>query len=566
MASTVTVHIRAATSGIAGSLRSLRSSIGGAISSMVSSMGSAFSSAGSSMASGLGDSLKSAGSNPYVLAGITGLVGVLAPMLATLLGGAIILGVGGALAGIGIMAAMKAKSVQNAFGKMKDTIGKTLTEAAKPLEPVLIHVAKMVGDFAKAAGPMLKSIFTDMAPALQSFFDAVMKGFKAFAPALKPMATAFNGLIKALGPVFTKLLGDLGKSMGDLGKQFQQKDTIAAFTGIVSALFSLLPVGIKIITALSGVFAELWPSVKQLGMSLLELGRAVAPLFLIVLKGYIEYIKILYPLLAKVISYIAQFLNYIISNAPAAVAALKPIVMWLAKIVSKYFSIAMSGAQTVIRWVKSVIDWLKNVKNKTVSFFQKGAQTVIGWVKSAIDWIRNFKSKTVSIAQRGAGGVVSAVGGAISKIRSFVGKTVSIGVRGASSAISAVGGVINKIRNLVGKTVSIGIKVFVSGAKKALSMLGFRQGGIIGAAANGGPRSNQVLVGENGPEIVDMPPGSRVRSNDSSRTIMGQQGRGGGMQHITIQLGDEKLAEMLIDPFRNTIRKRGGNVQVVLGT
>jgi len=39
------------------------------------------------------------------------------------------LGVGGALAGIGIMAAMKAKVVQNAFGKMKDTIGKTLTEA-----------------------------------------------------------------------------------------------------------------------------------------------------------------------------------------------------------------------------------------------------------------------------------------------------------------------------------------------------------------------------------------------------------------------------------------------------
>jgi len=32
MASTVTVHIRAATSGIAGSLRSLRSSIGGAVS------------------------------------------------------------------------------------------------------------------------------------------------------------------------------------------------------------------------------------------------------------------------------------------------------------------------------------------------------------------------------------------------------------------------------------------------------------------------------------------------------------------------------------------------------
>jgi len=533
---------------------------------MVSSMGSAFASAGSSISQGLGQSLSSAGSNPYVLAGITGLVGVLAPMLATLMGGAIILGVGGALAGIGIMAAMKAKVVQNAFGKMKDTIGKTLTEAAKPLEPVLVHVAKTVGDFAKAAGPMLKSIFTDMAPALQSFFDAVMKGFKAFAPALKPMATAFNGLIKALGPVFTKLLGDLGAAMGDLGKQFQQKDTVDAFVGVISALFSLLPVGIKVITALSAVFAQLWPSFKQLGAALLELGKAVGPIFLVLLQGYVKYIQFMYPLLAKVISYIAQFLTLIISKAPAAVDQIKQIVLWIARIVGKTINFVQKGAQAVIDWAKGIINWVKNVKNKTVSFFQKGASTVIGWVTSAINWIRKFNSKTVSILQRGAGGVVSAVGGAINKIRNFIGKTVSIGVRGASSAINAVGNVISKIRNLVGKTVSIGVKVFVSGAKKALSMLGFAHGGIIGAAANGGPRSNQVLVGENGPEIVDMPPGSRVRSNDSSRTIMGQRGGGSGMQHITIQLGNEKLAEMLIDPFRNTIRKRGGNVQVVLGT
>lgn len=565
MASTVTVHIRAATSGIAGSLRSLRSSIGGAVSSMVSSMGSAFASAGSSISQGLGQSLSSAGSNPYVLAGVTGLVGVLAPMLATLLGGAIILGVGGALAGIGIMAAMKAKSVQNAFSKMKDTIGKTLTEAAKPLEPVLIHVAKMVGDFAKAAGPLLKSIFTDMAPALQSFFDAVMKGFKAFAPALKPMATAFNGLIKALGPVFTKLLGDLGKAMGDLGKQFQQKDTIDAFVGVISAFFSLLPAGIKVITFLSGVFAQLWPSFKQLGMALLELGKAVGPIFMVLLQGYVKYIQILYPLLAKVITYIAQFIAAIVGNVPAAIGLIIDLVKWIGRIVGKTITFLQKGAQAVIDWAKGIINWVKNVKNKTVSFFQKGASTVIGWVKSAIDWIRNLKGKTVSILQRGAGGVVSAVGGAIGKIRSFVGKTVSIGVRGASAAISAVQGVINRIRNFVGKTVSIGVNFFKGAGSKLASALGFAHGGYVGAAASGGSRSNQVLVGERGPEIVDLAPGSRVRSHDSTRTMLSQGGQA-PMQHYTIMIGNDKLGEFLIDPLKGVIRKRGGSVQAVLGT
>lgn len=566
MASTVTVHIHAAASGVASALSSLRHSISSAVSGMASSIGSAFSSAGGSISQGLGQSLSSAGSNPYVLAGITGLVGVLAPMIGTLLGGAIVLGVGGALAGIGIMAAAKAKSVQNAFAKTKDVIGKTLSEAAKPLEPVLIHVANMVSQFAKEAGPLLKDIFTGMAPALKSFFDAFMKGVKAFAPALKPLSEAFNKIIVALGPVITKLLTDLGTALADLGKQFQQKDTIDAFVGVISAVVAALPLAVKLITALSKVFAQIWPSVKQLGLALMELGKSIGPIFLVVLQGYIKYIQILYPILAKVITYIAQFISAIVDKAPAVVAAVKSIVDWIKKIVGKTINFGQKGAEKVVEKAKDIINWVKNIKNKTVAFFQKGAETVANKVKNVIDWIKNLKGKTVSILQKGAGGVVNAVQGAINKIRNFVGKTVSIGVRGASSAISAVSGVINKIRNLVGKTVSIGVRVFVSGAKKALDFLGFAHGGYVGAAASGGPRSNRVLVGENGPEIVDLAPGSRVMSNDNTRTVLGQRGGSAGPMHVTLQIGEAKLGELLIDPLKGIIRKRGGNVQVVLGT
>ena len=40
-------------------------------------------------------------------------------------------------------------------------------------------------------------------------------------------------------------------------------------------------------------------------------------------------------------------------------------------------------------------------------------------------------------------------------------------------------------------------------------------------AATGGVRGGRTLVGENGPELVDLPFGSRVHSNNKSRAMSG---------------------------------------------
>ncbi|MCX4778176.1 hypothetical protein [Streptomyces sp. NBC_01264] len=92
-------------------------------------------------------------------------------------------------------------------------------------------------------------------------------------------------------------------------------------------------------------------------------------------------------------------------------------------------------------------------------------------------------------------------------------------------------------------------------------------GGIIGAAG-GGPRSRMTLVGEQGPELVDLAPGSRVRSNpDSKRIAAGMAGGGGGGGPIVVQvmLDGRQVAEALIDPLQYEIGLRGGNVQSVIG-
>ncbi|MGW7440603.1 hypothetical protein [Streptomyces sp. NPDC054849] len=92
-------------------------------------------------------------------------------------------------------------------------------------------------------------------------------------------------------------------------------------------------------------------------------------------------------------------------------------------------------------------------------------------------------------------------------------------------------------------------------------------GGIIGAAG-GGPRSRMTLVGEQGPELVDLAPGSRVHSNPDSRRIAAGMGGGGGNGPIVLEIrsGGSRWDDMLVDSLRHAIRVKGGDVQVVLGT
>jgi hypothetical protein len=96
--------------------------------------------------------------------------------------------------------------------------------------------------------------------------------------------------------------------------------------------------------------------------------------------------------------------------------------------------------------------------------------------------------------------------------------------------------------------------------------LGYAHGGVIGAAG-GGPRSRLTLVGEQGPELIDLAPGSRVRSNPDTKRMLAGGHAGGGGQPIVVQLQLEgrQVAEVLIDPLRGVIQGKGGNVQAVLG-
>lgn len=98
--------------------------------------------------------------------------------------------------------------------------------------------------------------------------------------------------------------------------------------------------------------------------------------------------------------------------------------------------------------------------------------------------------------------------------------------------------------------------------RKAFGLGGKASGGIIGAAS-GGARGGMTWVGEQGPEAVRLPYGSRVYPAGQSRQMAG----GGApiIVHQTITLDGKVLARQIFDPLRGEISRRGGNVQTSLG-
>jgi hypothetical protein len=90
-------------------------------------------------------------------------------------------------------------------------------------------------------------------------------------------------------------------------------------------------------------------------------------------------------------------------------------------------------------------------------------------------------------------------------------------------------------------------------------------GGTVGAAAAGGNRWGRTLVGEYGPEIADLPIGTRVHSAPDTARMLGGARTEVPPIALTVNIGGTTVGTALIDPLRGEIRRQGGNVQLVLG-
>jgi hypothetical protein len=475
--------------------------------------GALASSAGESFSGGFGGIIRTLGENPVVAAGI-GIAGlVIGGALATLIGGALILGLGGAFTAIGVMAVANTAPVKKAWGTAAKDIKEKIKDAASPLIPVLVTAAGIAQQVVDTFAPAFKSAFTKVAPQMSTFLKSLGDAVDKFKPAIQPVMTAFGAILDALDPVVGQVAGDLSDAFVNLANTMAKKQNAKAFADLVKLILELTTVDV-----VNGIAAEA-DAFGKLDAAIHDLNDATGGKGLSILSDFLHFVAkatFVMPLdnTATGIEGIAKAIN-LTKTARSSFST------WMGKLASKAVTLTIKGVPAAIRLVQSVIGWIKK----------------------------------------------------------FLGKSVTLSVKGVPAAIKAVQSLINKVKGFVGKTVTVSVKAVVSGVtstvKKLLGLAhggivgagGFAHGGYVGHAAGGGPRSNRTLVGENGPEIVDLAPGSHVRSNPDTRRLLSQGG--GGDNRVTLEIDSKgsDLDRVLVTVLKGAIRRYyGGNVNAALGS
>lgn len=239
--------------------------------------------------------------------------------------------------------------------------------------------------------------------------------------------------------------------------------------------------------------------------------------------------------LLQVGEWIAKGIAAAIAAFAALFVAFVTLVGWIDRAWELFLYV--TGIDAVIRLIDKARElWNWVARNWRIDLLTLGPnlQALINKVRELWGWVsRNWKIDVFMFAP-GATGVISAV----STLWSWVNRSWSRNVNFHFS----VSGAIDTIRRFSG----------------------FAHGGVVGRAATGGARSNMTLVGEQGPELVNLAPGSHVRSNPDSRRIMGQGGGGGGST-LVLKSSGRRVDDLLIEVLREAIHQRGGDPVTVLG-
>lgn len=297
------------------------------------------------------------------------------------------------------------------------------------------------------------------------------------------------------------------------------------------------------------VLAEIFaPLTQKIGDGLIGFIQKLLPGLVDGIKGAAPIIEVLAKRLPDLGTMLGDFFREMGEHGPEA---------------AEFFDDLLGGIIKLVGWIGKLIGAFLEFYIVVKNIFVNGKQLILDFASAAIDWLEK---------------ILDAAFVAFSWIPGLGGKLASAkaAFRDARENINAE---LGKIKD---KTVTIRMRTFglaaanaAVGVARTLSALGYASGGIagmlpqsVGRAASGGIRNNLTLVGERGPELVDLAPGSRVHSNEDSRRMVSQ---GGGDEGEFVALarwvgsGNAMVDAIMSGIQLKITRQFGGSVQAGLG-
>lgn len=410
---------------------------------------------------------------------------------------------------------------------------------SKHLEPVLEHVHEAFHDVVEGFrsgtdevgssqsifarfGDMVWTIFQSFKPVIAS----VVGVFKQLAPTFAPLipqvlalASSFSpmGLIfHALLPVLPQLVGLIGSLAGTLGGDLAGvmatllpiiTSVARVLTGDLASIFKeLMPVVASIAKVLGQVLGvvlkALMPVISMVGTFIGQLFKVIQPLIPVVMKLVMAVVPLIAPLLQMagqilkpLIGLFAQLLTPILSLATSLISLLMPIITVLVNVLSAVLPPVIKALMPIFQ---GVFSYFGDVLGPII----KGITVIL---QGVIDFLTGVFTGNWNKVWQGIGEIFSGIwNGLIGIVTGVVNGIIDV-INGVIKGVDSVGG-------------AVGIKIGL-----IPHIHGLAEGGT--TTSNGA-----VLVGEKGPELLNLPSGATV-------TPLNKVGGGDVHVHVTNKTG-----------------------------
>lgn len=446
--------------------------------------------------------------------------GVLAGIISWLgaaLGGLLITALGAAFVTVGGIAAFQSEQIQKKWKTVLGSLKKDFEEVGKPMIPVLDRALTKLQDMSNRIAPKFAAALEKATPATNGFIDKLFEGFERLGQkAFKPIMDAWDVFAPIFGDVFSDFMSDVGGHLADMAgivreHSYEIEQALRLVFGVISGL-------LKVVRWLMDAWVWAMGAMGDATGALMK--YAINPL----VKGILEAFY--------------QILN---------------------------------GADTAFGWIPGIGSKLETAKkafgtwkDKVLDDLEAGAEAAFGFDEAMerLNRTRVLKADIRSWQQQ--------LTTAKRKLKDTVGTKAEAKVRANIRDLERkIAKAKRELASMNGRTATSYVYTVYQDRYTSLDQRqrrhGLRTGGVVGSAATGGVRNHQTLVGEDGPEIVDLPAGSRVRSNPDTRRLMGGGGGGGEPVRLMIDAGPSETSRLLLKLLRNAIRVEGGNVELVLG-
>jgi methyl-accepting chemotaxis protein len=447
-----------------------------------------------------------------------------APILAQAAGAAITLGLGGAIAGIGLKFAAENDEVKASFSELKEHVSGQLREMSKPFQETLKRMSVVARETFDSLAPALGSAMKVIAPQITAFGEQLGEAFKGVGPLIETTSAKFGPLIEVIGNRMPDVVNTL---VGSLNRIMEAADPKALDMMIdaFNATVVVVAETIRFFETMGSTMATVWDTVKQVGSGIGEVfgfGSDESSKFAETLTGVSGSADNA----ADSVGGLTQKIMEMASQALAAAGS------------ERAMEEAIDNASEAARKNGRTLD-INTKKGRDNQASLYGIAEAALRMKADMDKAGTDSSRAMNRARGAFISTARSMGLSRSEasrladqfglVRSAANripgsKTTRVKAVGIGEAIRASKNMENAVRSVPTswttyfRTVNIGDAI-----RRSKEMA---HGGIVGAAG-GGPRSGLVMVGEQGRELVRVPTGSTVLPHGQTESMMAGGGGGG---------------------------------------